>query len=115
VDGASRDCDQTHEIEIISTLDPYGSSYQVGYPGKDALSAYAGSACRMFFDTIVAGDDKDKLTMSLLVPSQAAFEENTASPGSSSPSYQSRTVYCVLRAADGSQLTGSRLVKQPGS
>jgi hypothetical protein len=67
----------------------------------------------MYFDTTVTGDDKDKLTISLLVPSQGAFEANTATPGSSSPSYQSRTVYCVLRAADGSQLTGSRVIKQP--
>jgi hypothetical protein len=115
VDGSSRSCQETHEIEIISTLDTYGSSYQVAYPGKEALSAYGQGGCAMYFDTIVAGDDKDKLTISVLVPSQQAFEENTASPGSSSPTYQSRTIYCVLHAADGSQLTGSRVVKQPGS
>jgi eukaryotic-like serine/threonine-protein kinase len=115
VDGSSRNCDETHEIEVVAALDTYGSTFEVPYPGKESLAGYGQGACRMYFDSGVVGDDKDKLTMSVLVPSQQAFEANTASPGSSSPSYQSRSIYCVLRAADGSQLTGSRLVKQPGS
>jgi eukaryotic-like serine/threonine-protein kinase len=111
----SRSCDQLHEIEVVGTLDTYGSSYEVPYPGADPLGRYAEGGCGMYFDSVVAGADKAELTMSLLVPSQQAFEENSATPGSTSASYQSRDVYCVLRATDGSQLTGSRLVKQPGS
>jgi hypothetical protein len=111
--GASRDCDDLHEIEIIATLPPFGTSFEVPYPGVPALTDFAQGACRMYFATSVAGDDKAKLTMSVLVPSQQAFEKNSASPGSSSASYQSRDAYCVLRATDGSQLTGSRVIKQP--
>jgi hypothetical protein len=113
--GASRDCDEVHEIEIVATLGTYGTSAVVPYPGVDALGGYGEGGCRMYFGSIVTGDDKAKLTMSVLVPSEQAFQANSASPGSSSASYQSRDMYCVLRASDGSQITGSRVLKQPGS
>ena len=46
------------------------------------------------------------------MPSQALFELDT----STTPGYRSfsgRTLYCVLRPADGSQLEGTRIKEQP--
>ena len=51
--------------------------------------------------------------MVALVPGEAEFGRDT----STSPGYHSfggRNLRCALRAADGSQLEGSRVAQQPG-
>jgi eukaryotic-like serine/threonine-protein kinase len=108
--GASRTCDAVHDSQVYRALSPYSTDYELPYPGLEGLRDYGTAACRMFFDTIVTGADKDSLAITLLLPSEAAFTEDTRSPTSSTPSFQSRDVFCVLSAADGRQLTGTRLL-----
>ena len=46
------------------------------------------------------------------MPTETTFQHDTSTVAGS-PSFSKRNVYCVLRAADGSQLQGSRIAEQP--
>ena len=107
--SAYADCDAPHDLEVVGSLDPFGTSRELPYPGLEDLSGYARSACTLLFDSaLVEGADKARLQVVGLVPTAAAFTAKTSS------SFTTRDVICVLRAADGSQLTGSRMSKDPG-
>jgi serine/threonine protein kinase len=104
-------CDGPHDLEVFETFDPFGTQRALPYPGRAALGAYAAAACTLVFDsTLVTGPDKDRLEVAALVPSQTAFE----SRADSSSSFTDRDVICLLRAADGSQLTGTRISEDAG-
>ena len=65
-------------------------------------------ACALTFGSgVVDAPDRDQLAVTALVPSAAEFGRDTS--GSGTPVYGQRQVFCVLAAADGSQLTGTRL------
>ncbi|MCO1654854.1 serine/threonine-protein kinase [Pseudonocardia humida] len=108
--GAMRDCDEVHDSQVFAAYLPYGSDDEVRYPGAEDFREFGAAACRMYFDNVVVGEDKDQLAVTLLLPSEEAFQDDTRSAGASRPSYQSRGVYCVLSAADGRQLTGTRVL-----
>lgn len=107
------DCKERHEAERFAKLELYSSSDVVTYPGEQQLRALGASACRFYFDSpLVVGADKARLEAVALVPAEAEFGKDTStSPGYHS--YRGRLLYCVLRAADGSQLEGARVVEQP--
>jgi hypothetical protein len=107
--GAYRACEETHDSQVFGVVDAYGSSVELAYPGEDALRETGSAFCRMYFDTAVVGDDKDRLQLTLVLPAEKAFTEDTRSPGSSSGYFVTRTMYCVLSAPNGGQLEGSRL------
>jgi hypothetical protein len=108
--GSVVSCDAPHDLEVFQTLDPFGTQFALPYPGTRQLSAYAGAACRLVFDSaVITGADKDRLDVTALVPSQTAFGIR-----SSSDSFAERDVICVLSSADGSQLTGSRVAEGAG-
>ncbi len=107
--GTSVTCDDPHDLEVFGVLDPFGTQRDLPYPGLDDLSAYARTACTLLFDSaLVEGPDKARLQVVGLVPTAASFTAKT------STSFTTRDVICVLRAADGSQLTGTRISKDPG-
>lgn len=107
--GAYRPCEDPHDSQIFGIVEPYSSSVEVGYPGADALRETGTAFCTMYFDTAVAAEFRDQLTVTLVIPSQRAFETDTRSPNASTASYASRAIYCVLTAANGQQLDGDRL------
>jgi hypothetical protein len=97
-------CDDPHDLEVFGVLDVFGTVRDLPYPGVDDLSAYARSGCTLLFGSaLVEGADKATLQVVGLVPTAASFTTKTSS------SFSSRDVICVLRAADGRQLTGTRL------
>jgi len=111
--SSSADCEERHEAEVFAKMDVYSSSTVINYPGVPQLSAVGAANCQFYFDSeLVVGSDKSRLEVVALVPSQALF----ALDSSTTPGYRSfsgRTLYCVLRAADGSQLEGTRIQEQP--
>jgi eukaryotic-like serine/threonine-protein kinase len=111
--SSSVSCDERHEAELFAAAALYSSSTVVAYPGVEPLRALGVSTCRFYFDSaLVAGADKSRLEVVALVPSEAMFQLDSSTVPTSH-SFGERTVYCVLRAADGSQLEGTRIVEQP--
>jgi hypothetical protein len=109
--GSTVSCDAPHDLEVFETFTPFDTTRELPYPGREPLGRFAASACSLTFGSaLIDGPDKDRLAVTALIPSQAAF----GSHGSSSSSYTSRDVICVLHAADGSRLTGTRIAKAPG-
>jgi hypothetical protein len=109
--GSIVSCDQPHDLEIFETFNPFGTLRELSYPGREPLAAYATNACSLVFGSdLIGGPDKDRLAVVALVPSAAAF----AARADSSSSFTSRDVICLLRSADGSQLTGTRITEASG-
>ena len=101
-------CDDPHDVEIFDTVDLLDTQLNEAYPGRQALTAAAGPACGLIFGSgKIVGPDKAGLRVAALVPSEKAF----AFKSSPTSSYGQRTVLCALYAADGAQLTGSRVAK----
>jgi eukaryotic-like serine/threonine-protein kinase len=106
--SAYTNCDNPHDLEIFGILSPFDSQRELPYPALADLQVYSRAACTLLFDSaLVEGADKATLQVVGLVPSKASFE------GRSTPtsSFSGRDVLCLLRAADGSQLTDTRLSK----
>jgi serine/threonine protein kinase len=109
--GTYVSCDDPHDLEVFDVLRPFDTQRALPYPGLEDLSTYARSACTLVFDSgLVAGPDKARLQVVGLVPSQTSFEARSGSTSS----FTGRNVICVLRAADGSRLTGTRISADPG-
>ena len=101
-------CDDPHDVEIFERLDLFDSQLALPYPGRETVAAGAGPACALVFASgKIAGADKAALRVAALAPSAEAF----AYRSSPTSSFSTRSVLCVLYAADGSQLTGSRIAK----
>jgi hypothetical protein len=106
--GSTVSCDNPHDLEIFETLNPFDSQRDLPYPGRAQFAAYAGSACTLIFGSgVITGTDKSALEVAALVPSEKEFGKRA----DSSSSYTDRTVICLLRAANGTQLTGTRIAK----
>lgn len=98
--AAAVSCDDPHDLELFEAMAPFDTRSDLPYPAAEDLATFGAAACRMVFGSDqVAGDDKASLTVAALVPTEPTFA--AASAGS-------RAVYCLLGAADGSQLTGAR-------
>jgi eukaryotic-like serine/threonine-protein kinase len=95
------DCAGPHAAEVVATLDPYGD-LDLPFPGRDALDRFATGACTAAFEAMTEPSDRAGLEPMALVPAPAAFGTGD------------RDVYCLVRAADGSALTGSRVVGKRG-
>jgi len=101
--GSTVSCTTPHDLEVFRTLDPFDPGLSAPYPGREQLTTYATVACTLVFESdAIDGADKDRLQVAVLVPSQASFEADAA-----------RGVICLLRAADGSPLTGTRIAEAP--
>jgi hypothetical protein len=100
-------CQEPHDVEVFASLDLLDTQLDEPYPGRETLAPPAASACTLAFSTMIVGQDKASLRVAALVPSAAAFADRST-PTSS---FTTRSVLCVLYAADGSQITGSRLAK----
>lgn len=72
------------------------------FPGRDALVRLAAGACAPAFDAMVEPPGRADLELMALVPTEAAFDAGD------------REVHCVVRAADGSALTGARVAGKVG-
>ena len=106
--SAYTSCDNPHDLEIFGILGPFDTSRDLPYPVLADLQGYSRAACTLLFDSaLVEGADKATLQVVGLVPSKASFESRST-PTSS---FTGRDVFCLLRAADGSQLTDTRLSK----
>ncbi|MFC4947067.1 serine/threonine-protein kinase [Pseudonocardia sp. GCM10023141] len=107
--GSSTSCDEPHDIEVFAALTPFPSSGAVSYPGREALAAAAAATCSSIFGTdTITGPDKATLQTVAIVPSAAAFGRAVGG------SYDTRQQLCVLHAADGHQLTGTRISPPAG-
>lgn len=104
---SSASCDDPHDVEVFASLDLLDTQLDEPYPGREALTAPAASACTLAFSTMIVGQDKASLRVAALMPSQTAF----AARSSPTSSFTSRSVLCALYAADGSQITGTRIAK----
>jgi eukaryotic-like serine/threonine-protein kinase len=98
---AAADCAGPHGAEIIASLDPFGAA-ATRYPGRDSLVRFAAAACEPAFETVVEPAGRSGLRLVALVPTEAAFGAGD------------RAVHCVVRASDGSALTGTRVAGQSG-
>ena len=107
-ENAQVDCTEPHDLQVyasgwtMSVPEENDEFPDVGYPDPAVLTTYAERYCTMVFDSErVTGDavDKEKLRYRALVPAERAWSEW-------------RGVYCVLRAADGGQLTESYLASK---
>ena len=106
--ASSTVCEEPHDIEVFASLELFDTQLDEPYPGREALAAPAASACALVFGTgMIVGPDKANLRVAALVPSQAAFAERPT-PTSS---FSKRSVLCALYAADGGQITGTRIAK----
>jgi eukaryotic-like serine/threonine-protein kinase len=99
----SVDCAGTHDLEVFATLDPFGPR-DMPYPGHDVLARFASSACTAAFAAVVSVPTE--LEIVALVPSEAEFAFRSAPA--------TRDVQCLLRAADGTALTGTRVAADTG-
>jgi eukaryotic-like serine/threonine-protein kinase len=101
-------CDDPHDVEVFDSIGIFDTQLDMPYPGRETVAAGAGPACALIFNTgRIAGPDKAALRVAALAPGAEAFAYRS-SPMSS---FGSRSVLCALYAADGSQLTGSRIAK----
>ena len=101
-------CDDPHDVEIFDAIDLFDTSLDMPYPGRETVADGAGPACALIFNSgRIASPDKAALRVAALAPSAEAF----AYRSSPTSSFGSRSVLCALYAADGSQLTGSRIAK----
>jgi eukaryotic-like serine/threonine-protein kinase len=98
--ATATDCAGPHGAEVVATLDPY-AEHDVPHPGADALARFAAGACTAAFEAVVAPPDRAGLELTALVPAPSAFGAGD------------RAVHCLVRAADGSALTGSRVGGEP--
>jgi eukaryotic-like serine/threonine-protein kinase len=89
------DCAGPHAAEAVATLDMFGE--RGVHPGQDALARFAAGACPAAFEAVVEPAQRAGLELMALIPAPAAFDAGD------------RDVYCVVRAADESALTGSRV------
>jgi eukaryotic-like serine/threonine-protein kinase len=103
-------CDDPHDVEVFEALDLFDTQLELPYPSRETIAAGAGPACALVFDSgKITGADKASLRVAALAPSAEAF----AYRSSPTSSFSTRTVLCALYAADGTQLTGSRIAKPP--
>jgi hypothetical protein len=107
------DCGERHEAERFAAVTLYSSNDVFDYPGEQQLREVGASTCRFYFDSpLVVGPDKDRLEVVALVPTETEFQKDSStSPGYHT--YNGRVLHCALRAADSSQLEGSRVAQQP--
>jgi eukaryotic-like serine/threonine-protein kinase len=104
----STSCDDPHDVEVFDSLDLFDTQLNEPYPGREAVAAGAGPACALVFGSgRIVGADKSRLRVAALAPSPAAF----AYRSSPTSSFSTRSVLCALYAADGTQITGSRIAK----
>jgi eukaryotic-like serine/threonine-protein kinase len=101
-------CDDPHDVEVFDSIGIFDTQLDMPYPGRETVAAGAGPACALIFNTgRIAGPDKAALRVAAIAPSAEAF----AYRSSPTSSFGSRSVLCALYAADGSQITGSRIAK----
>ncbi|GAA4438318.1 serine/threonine-protein kinase [Actinokineospora soli] len=89
-------CDETHEFEVYGYID-LNEKWQ--YSGAELTELGKGYCVWLFKSGRVEKGALSKLAITVLVPSQGAWEADSSS-GSSS-----QTVVCVLTAKDGTQLS----------
>ena len=106
--AAHVECTEPHDLQVyadgwtMSIPQEHEDFSDTSYPGFALLADYAERFCTMVFRSeYVAGGaaDKERLRYRAVVPSQQAWEEY-------------RSFYCVLRAADGDQLTRTYLASK---
>lgn len=105
--SSSLSCDEPHDIEVYTEDSLLSDEEFVSfrYPGE-ALDRWASSWCEAVFSSEYVTGEKDALAFTVLVPSEQAWSTPS---GSSGPG--TRSVYCVLQARDGSQLSESRIIE----
>ncbi|MFC5061252.1 hypothetical protein [Actinomycetospora atypica] len=106
-DSSNAPCGNPHDIEVVGTSTPLNSSREVSYPGESSLADFGRAFCVMVVASgqvapSASGVDKSDLTVTAIVPGQAAFDEPN---GTASGSSGGRLVSCVISRTDGEKLT----------
>ncbi|TWP50361.1 serine/threonine protein kinase [Lentzea tibetensis] len=98
-------CTESHDIEVfdeVPTFDESSSSKpDVSYPGKEPLTTLGVARCQLTFDSALVVDKAD-LQITVLVPTQAAWEEKNPQ----------RKIFCVTSHKNGDKLAKSVLAKK---
>jgi serine/threonine protein kinase len=94
-------CAGPHAAEVVATLDPYGER-TVPYPEGDAVARFASGACPPAFDAVIEPFQRAGLELVALIPARAAYDAGE------------RNIHCLVRAVDGSALTGTRVAGSQG-
>ena len=101
-------CDDPHDVEIFDTLDLLDTQLDRGLPGREALTAAAGPACGL---SSGRGRSSVRTRRACGWPRSCRRRRRSRSVVADVVVVRPRTVLCALYAADGSQLTGSRMAK----
>jgi hypothetical protein len=107
---SSMSCDEPHDIQVFGVTTPLDTNYKGSYPGEDALARSAEGYCALLFASskISPADKESSLRFRALVPDQQAWEHVKTED---EPDGGARDAYCVVSAANGSQLTATVIGK----
>ena len=105
-DSRVNDCSEAHEFEVfdtVGTFDDTSSGPKVGYPAKESLTSLGVARCQLTFDSALVKDDgKSDLKITVLVPTQSAWDEKNSQ----------RKIFCVASHKNGSKLDKTVLNKK---
>ncbi|GAA4869037.1 protein kinase [Pseudonocardia benzenivorans] len=102
---ASANCTGPHDFELYEALTPFDTTVAIPYPPAEDLARYGAAACTLIFESgRISGPDKGELTVTVLVPTEQAFDASTVNR-----SEGARSLLCLLSRGDGGQLTGTRI------
>lgn len=99
-------CGEPHDVEVVASRAPLDQSRAGTYPGEDALARFGREFCSIVRDSDAlapeaSGVTKDDLTVTTVIPSEAAFLSPRSAAASSAGS---RQVVCVVSRSDGEAL-----------
>ncbi|HEY0812147.1 MAG TPA: protein kinase [Pseudonocardia sp.] len=106
----SADCNGPHAGQVVRVIDVFLKDIPDAYPRLDELEDFGRALCRVQFDTVVVGADREDLGLSTVVPTEAAYQTLVPGSGKSAVPYPNRDVYCVVGAPAGRQIQGSRVI-----
>ena len=104
---ADTPCGDPHDVEVVGTTPILDEGRALAYPGADAIDRLARSYCALLVDSdavrAASGNvAKGDLTVTAVVPGEAAFVAPRTADASSSGA---RQVACVVSRSDGDKLT----------
>ena len=99
-------CGEPHDIEVVATRAPLEESRSSVYPGQAALARFGRAFCEIVADSDAlepeaGGVSKSDLTITAVIPSEAAFLAPRTADASSAGA---RQVTCVISRSGGDKL-----------
>lgn len=97
------DCEKPHRVEFFAEGNPFGSSGEYAYPGREWLRNYAEHFCTLHFmsDVVPVEGKEEKFAYAAVVPTEGEWREDPANSDEGT-----REIACVLWHKDKTELTG---------